>query len=125
MPDSSLLDPLFERAPELQEWWRETKGLDLGVTSQTVDLANEILHRPPDEMIHVLRKISPELELLLRDHDDKDEFSLGFIHPLGAEAARRGLNLDAIRSALGPLAQAHWDIMHERRMQDRGRGPAA
>jgi len=46
MSESSLLDPLFDRVPELQDWWREAKELDLGLTSQTVDLANEILDRP-------------------------------------------------------------------------------
>ena len=124
MSESSLLDPLFDRVPELQDWWREAKELDLGLTSQTVDLANEILDRPPPETSQLLRKISPALELLLRDHDDKDEISLGFIHPLGAEAARRGLDMSAIRGWLGPLAQRTWDALHADRMQRAQRGPA-
>ena len=124
MTDSGVLDPLFECVPELQDWWRETRDLDLGLTSQTIDLANELLDRPPNETLKLLRKMSPELERLLRDHDETDEFSLGFIHPLGAEAARRGLDMNAIRDALGPLGRGTWDALHAERKKRAPQRPA-
>ena len=114
----------IEQASELRGWWEETKDLGTSLHSQSIDLAYELLDRHRERLVQLLQQISSGIELLLEDHDDHDEISLGFVEVLVHESAERGLNRSEIRNALGPLAQQTWDDLDRHRASSGSGGPA-
>ncbi len=112
-----LFDLLVAAAPNLRAWRELANDYSDVPSVHYAMLADELMGQAQNGAIPVLPSIAPLIETLLKEWDENDAVSIGFIEKLQALVEERGLDSKRVYAALGPIARSHWESLYHFRHQ--------
>ena len=109
---------LLANAPQLRAWWESMDDNQDAVGTACTLIAQQLVATAVGGALPELPVIAPALETLLAEYDDQDQVTLGFVETLLHGACDAGLDLERIRSVLGPTARGVWDDLYRGERRD-------